>query len=263
MTNFLDLARELRDTIYTHALSTEHILFAKNEIYPDFEYDRIDFPITVALLQVNKQVNAEAVQVFYARNTFQASLNHALGKPSLFTTHARLFRKIIMKLRRSNPDRYPWNKDRVPKEGEGATSEDHEDDKLIALWKQQTQVLVPMTNLRYLELNVFNLLIMICIHTRRFMEVKKENAATWTLLRELLKSLPQGVRKKEGLEHCGIWITGIFLGEDRMEMHGLGEAGRDIGLNYMAVQGGRCAIVPSYGAALTSASVKIERHYYG
>lgn len=261
MPNFLDLARELRDMIYTHALSTEHILFARNELYPGFEYDRIEFSMAVALLQVNKQVNAEAIEIFYARNKFQASLSPALGRPSLFTTHARLFQKIAMKLRCSIPDQYPWNGDRVPKEGEGARSED---DNLIGLWKQQTQVLVPMTNLRFLELDVLYLLLMVSVHTRRFMGVKRENVATWTLLRELLQSLPQGVRKRrEGSEHCGIWITGVFVHRGRIEMDGLGEACRDIGLNFMAVQGSRCAIAPSYGAALWSASVKTEKHYYG
>lgn len=52
----------------------------------------------MALLQVNKQVNAEAMEIFLAQNTFKASLSPALGRPSVFTTHARLFRNIDLKL---------------------------------------------------------------------------------------------------------------------------------------------------------------------
>jgi len=262
MPNFLDLARELRDMVYVAALSTEHILFAKNEIDPDFMYDQADSSIPLTLLQVNKQINAEATEIFLARNTFRASLCPALGRASVFTTHARLFRNIVLKL--AYPAYLLDREYQYVNTVEGSTYEGNNDDGLIGLWKQQMRMLGSMTNLKFVQLEVTNLVIMVYNPG----DVRKD-VPTWSLLRELLTSLPQDLRKREGCADRGIWITGIFFSRGRNEMHEMGEACRDFGLNFMTEDGRRCAIPPLlregnfHGARLVSNSIGVEKHYYG
>jgi hypothetical protein len=261
MPNFLDLAREIRDMIYTHALGTEHILIARNEIYPNPNWDLIDSSIPVALLQVNKQVNAEAMEIFLAQNTFKASLCPALGRPSVFTTHARLFRNIDLKL--SYPAYLLDGEYHYITIGEASTYEGKYEG-LISMWKQQMRMLGSMTNLSLVQLEVTNLVII--IHNPG--DVRKD-IPTWALLRELLTSLPQDVRKKEGCEDRGIWITGFFYNSGRNEMHEMGEVCRDFGLNFMTKHSRRCAIPlltregKFHGARLVSSFIEVEQHYYG
>ena len=192
MPTFLDLARELRDMVYVAALGTEYILFAKNEIDPDFVHEQVYSSIPLALLQVNKQVNAEAIEIFLARKTFRASLCPALGRNSVFATHARLFRNIILKL--AYPAYLLDGEYHLFNNSEGSMYEGKNDDGMIGMWKQQMRTLGSMINLKFVQLEVTNLGIM--VHPG---DVRK-NIPTWTLLRELLTGLPQDVRKIEGLE---------------------------------------------------------------
>jgi len=266
MPNFLDRARELRDVVYAAVLGTEHVLIARHEVYPDPEWGLIDSSIPLALLQVNKQVNAEAMEIFLAQNTFKVSLCPALGRPSVFTTHARLFRNIVLKL--AYPAYLLDGEWQFLDKREGGMYEDRDDDGLTGLWKQQMQLLTPMTNLRFFQLDVSSLVQLVHMHNGFHLVGAKKNAVTWNLLRELLTNLPQDIRKKEGLEHRGIWITGIFYNTGRNEMHEMGEACRHFGLNFMTERGLRCAIPPSrksilHGARLVSNMIGVKKYYYG
>lgn len=249
MANFLDLSREIRDIIYTHALPAGHVLIAKNEIYPDPPWGLIDFSIPVALLQVNKQVNKEATEIFLAQNTFKASLCAALGRPSVFTTHAKLFRNVASKL--------TYGSHLIDGEWEYLGKDV---DCLISMWKQQMRELGSMTNLRCVQLDISCLVVVVYNPG----DVRKD-IPIWALLRELLTSLPQGVWKKEGLEDRGIWITGIFNPRGRNEMHEMGEACRDLGLNFMTEDGRRCGIPPGsfQGDWLMSDLYWVQKYYYG
>ena len=94
MPNFMDLAREIRDMIYAKALISNGFLVAEREQLANSSsvlkphYSPLT-PVSTALLQVNKAVNTEATEVFYAVNTFKLSSYAILGRPSIlrFTLH--------------------------------------------------------------------------------------------------------------------------------------------------------------------------------
>lgn len=249
MPNFLDLPREIRDMIYTHALPAGHVLTAKNEVYPDQPWGLIDFSIPVALLQVNKQVSKEAMEIFLAQNTFKASLCAALGRPSVFTTHAKLFRNVVAKL--------TYGSHLIDGEWEDLGNDVG---CLVSMWKQQMRELGSMTNPRYVLLDISCLVVAVY----NLGDARKD-ILTWALLRELLTSLPQDVWKKEGLEDRGIWITGIFNSRGRNEMHEIGEACRDLGLNFMTEDGKRYGIPPGSfrGDWLMSDLYWVQKYYHG
>ena len=125
MPNILDTPREVRDLVYVEALYTDQILLAVNEEFrsSDYEtlansdrarashqimsskYEDIRSPkldplpkpsISLALMQMSKQVNAEAMLAFCSSNKFKVSSYPTTGKPSVFTRHAKSFRNIIV-----------------------------------------------------------------------------------------------------------------------------------------------------------------------
>jgi len=65
---FLDVPREVRDMIYAEALVTDNVLIERHGLFgypgPADEHLINKPQISLALLQVNKQVNAEATRIF-------------------------------------------------------------------------------------------------------------------------------------------------------------------------------------------------------
>ena len=143
MSNLMDCPREIKDMIYTEALITDNVLIAKNEQieYADFAFSQ-PRPL-MALLRVSRRVNTETTDIFYAVNIFKLSAYPTLGKPSIFTSHATLFRSVIVEFSHKQSEHYFPGGDSSP------TNYD-----LIYTWKKQIETLVPMANLKYLELDV-------------------------------------------------------------------------------------------------------------
>ena len=156
--------------IYVHAMTSDKTLLALNE-YPADRYafrdemyarDQKDgvtdsrhgpvepeTALSLPLLLVSKKVHQEAIETFYAVNTFKLSPASAAGKDSVFTKYATLLRKVVVSFGRIGLSR--------------STAEDFEAFNVpgmrqslrqIALWKQQIQPLGAMVNLKYLALDI-------------------------------------------------------------------------------------------------------------
>lgn len=263
MTNFLDLPREIRDMIYLEVLYYGRRLFAKNEQLELCNPNDLDWRLlpdaNPALFRASKQIYPEASSVFFDRNTFQPSYYPALGKPSLFTIHARRFRNINLVL--GFDTRYTKNDP-------------------MKLWKGQMHMLAFMVNLRFLELSIFAFA---RLSERRNlgwqrvafdMAIAGRISATCDLVAELLTPVPQSVRKMEGIQTRGIFIVGPFRDQESSHerpwiIHELGEACREFGVNFMMI--GKKAITPEpaqvhYWARLLASkksSLKVRKFYYG
>lgn len=236
--------------IYAEALISDRVLIAKGECggYPNNTYGSEDdfrhSDPTLALLRANKTINSEAIPVFFAVNTFKLSPVPGLGRHSVFTNYASLFRNVVVELFNHYCVKY--------REGEildTGTSED-----LIQIWRDQIRLLAAMTNLRFLELNIHSMLV----------EALTGNATLKELFGglkpQLLASVPSGVRQKKGVRGCGVWLTmsmfdsysihmrdiGITWLEVEMDgicsedMHRVGEGWRELGINFQPERCQRC-----------------------
>lgn len=153
----MDLPREIRDMIYVQALVSEKILLKEEEeAEQDLDPRRNPRkPASTALLQVSRTLNNEANVIFYSLNTFRLSSSYSIsGKPSIFNSHATLFRRVLLELfidqttweqRHYIPD---WNP--TPNLDSGIA--------LVNIWQKQIRSLAPMINLQSLELKVLGLL---------------------------------------------------------------------------------------------------------
>lgn len=110
----MDFPREVRDMIYAEALVSNQVLIVKGECggYPNNKYGSDDnfqyFDPTLALLQVSKTINSEATPIFFGINTSKLSPLPGLGRPSVFTKYAPLFRSVVVELFNKYYDKCWW-----------------------------------------------------------------------------------------------------------------------------------------------------------
>lgn len=224
MANFLDLPREIRNMIYVEALDSSHILYAiKEEIYTS-QSEAHTASIATILLQVNKQINAEATPIFFGRNFFKMSFYPPLDKPSVFTSYPQRFRSIVLRL-----ELYVLAVC-FPRYGiYGSHSK-----KKTDIWRYQIRTLAPMVNLQFLQLDINDVTWAISHEYPGFQDETIENFAIKTLKPELFASIPQGVIRKQGSISRGIWVTGSTRDSFHPnKLHEFGEACRELGLNFM------------------------------
>ena len=232
MPNFMDLSREVRDLIYAEAMTGHKTLIAKNE-YDSQKWERrseyhgarggrdgrLGALLALPLFEVNRTISSEAIEFFYATNEFKISPQVVLGKPSVFTKHALLFRKIVLRFGNLH---WPTNLDvdYVGLEGLERIVADFDDVGLpgqenfvgdatyggrirrhCSLSKKQIETLSPMFNLQYLELDLMEVgqIVMIERYIPSYMKMLQST---------LLASLPMSIRKKEGIVDRGVWIFG-------------------------------------------------------
>ena len=173
MTNFLDTPCEVRDLVYVEALYTDQIQLAVNEEIrsSDYEtfannewvrvshqimstkYEDIRFPkldllpkpsISLTLMQVSKQVNAEVMLAFCSFNKSKVSSYPNMGKPSVFIKHAKPFRSVIVCLTQDHwPEYFPNPYESYQSGGD-----------LIQAWRKQIKLLASISNLQFLQLDV-------------------------------------------------------------------------------------------------------------
>ena len=194
----MEFPKEIRDEIYTQALSTDAILVELDFKHPKFHStpEPQGSPIT-ALLRVSKTVSTEAAAIFYSINTFEQSTPYNRPISSVFKTHAEKFRKLIL----SFDDRATWQE----KESGSAWI-----NIMMQGFKAQIESLPSMTNLEYLQLNVSELQSMDfghrsqgCIGNRD----QEDNKRLFQTLKPLLLScVPLSLRNKPGIPERGIWI---------------------------------------------------------
>ena len=89
-----------------------------------------------------------------------------------------------------------------------------------------------MSNLQFLQMDVNSMAWWLFLNRQASKSDTMDDFARRTRKPDLLASLSLGVRK-EGLDNRGIWITGSFSRADVKQMHELGEAWRDLGLNFL------------------------------
>lgn len=226
MPNFMDLAREIRDMIYVQALVSDKFLVKEGEEAEDALDSEINprKSAPTALLQVSRTLNNETKVIFYSFNTFQLSSSYSIsGQPSIFNTHATLFRRVRVALfdRHDNPD---WN----------LTSDLDSGIVLVNIWQKQVRALAPLINLHFLELMVVGLLDDNWSSYRcgvlGYMSL--EGVAAHYLKPELLASLPSAIQERPPSRDRGIWVT---PGRDTFvlhELHAFHEAWRELGVNF-------------------------------
>lgn len=154
---FMDLPREIRNMVYVHALvNNDLVLVATDERgrYTN-RYSTINsnvnfrYPVpNLALLRANKIINSEATPVFFSLNTFKLSPLLGPRRPWVFTKYAPLFRSVVVEL--SDYCGKNWVDNNLDLSRQRL---------LIEVWREQIQMLATMTNLRFLELNISNLLV--------------------------------------------------------------------------------------------------------
>jgi len=157
MPNFMDLPREIRNMIYVQALVSEKILVkeeeeAENDLDPRIN-PRKSAP--TALMQVSRTLNNEANVIFYSLNTFRLSSSYSIsGKPSIFNSHATLFRRVLVEL---FIDQTTWEQRHVIPDWNSTPNLDS-GIALVNIWQKQIRALAPLINLQFLELKVLGLL---------------------------------------------------------------------------------------------------------
>ncbi|KAL8824391.1 MAG: hypothetical protein Q9191_005089 [Dirinaria sp. TL-2023a] len=177
MPDFEDLSREIRDMIYAYAVASDHVLVAVGE-YPGSPGLKHEFPLP--LLRVSRRVREEAIESFYALNTFKISLSPLLGAPSVFTKYATLFRSVRVRFSFKAFAEY-------------LDFEDWRLDDIAKFWKERLRVLAPMIKLRRLYLDIVG-----CLELGSKIDMV-QRAITDRLEPELLKSLTLGNRKEQGV----------------------------------------------------------------
>ena len=109
MATFMDLPLEVRNMIYEYCLVKNSILVPFEEFYPLRPEDlafRKDLP-SVALLRVNKSIEAETAPILYGKNVWRVSVKVTYFTPpsypptagpisSLWEHRGPLFRKVIL-----------------------------------------------------------------------------------------------------------------------------------------------------------------------
>jgi len=242
MPKFIDFPREIRDMIYVEALVSDQVLVAKDECggYPNNQYGSDDdfqhSDPTSALLQVNTTINSEAAAIFFGTNTFKLSPQPGLGRPSIFTRYATLFRSVVLELFNQYSVKY-WA-------GEVLDFGTYED--LIQIWRDQIRALAAVANLRFLELNIRGVLVQADSVSATLGDI------IWGLKPQLLANVPCSVRQKKGDRGSGVCLTisvddsymqhvyeiNEFLrrlgtkGFDSEDMHKVGECWRELGINF-------------------------------
>lgn len=183
--------------IYAEAMVSDQVLIAKGECggYPNNKYGSGDdfrhSDSTLALLRVNKTINSEAIPVFFGINTFELSPQQGLGKFSVFTKHAALFRNVAVEF--DTEHCYKYRAD----EAFDLAMHKH----VIYTWCDQIRGLASLFNLRFLELNVRNLVAEAYSGKTTMGELIME------LKPQLLASVPAGVRQKRGVRSRRVWVT--------------------------------------------------------
>jgi len=237
----MDLARETRDMIYIQALVFDKILVKEQEETEaalDFKTNPRK-PAPTALLQVSQTLNNEANVIFYSLNTFQLSSSYSIsGKPSIFNSHATLFRRVLVKLFvgptywEQSPNTPDWNLS--PELDSGIA--------LVNIWQKQIRALAPMINLQYLELKVLGLLVVNRGLRRQgvLQYMSLEGIAAHYLKPELLASLPSTIQEGTPSRDRCIWVT---PGRSRFvsdEIRALFEAWRELGVSFAWGTHSRC-----------------------
>ncbi len=230
----MDLAREIRNMIYVQALVSDQVLVKERE-ETEAVLDRRIIPrrsAPTALLQVSRIGNSEANVIFYSLNTFQLSSSYSiLGKPSIFNSHATLFRRVLVEL--WVDAKPPWEKPQdIP--DWNSTPDLDSGIALVNIWQNQIRALSPMINLQFLELKVPGLLdsdggLRRC-GVLRYMSL--EGVAAHYLKPELFASLPSAIQEGPISRYRGIWVTpghGNFLSYELCAIH---EAWRDLGVKF-------------------------------
>jgi len=153
----MDLPREIRDMIYVQALVSEKILLKEEEeAEQDLDPRRNPRkPASTALLQVSRTLNNEANVIFYSLNTFRLSSSYSIsGKPSIFNSHATLFRRVLLEL---FIDQTTWEQRHYISDWNPTPNLDS-GIALVNIWRKQIRSLAPMINVQSLELKVLGLL---------------------------------------------------------------------------------------------------------
>jgi len=255
--------------IYVEALVSDQVLIAKGECggYANTNYGSGDdfrrSDPTLALLRASKQIHNEAIPVFFAVNTFKLSPQRGLGKFSVFTKHAALFRNVAVEFDTEHCYKY-----RADKAFDLAMHK-----HVIYTWRDQIRGLASLFNLRFLELNVRNLVAEAYSGKTTFGELIME------LKPQLLASVPFGVRQKRGVRSRGVWVTisakGSYFEQldifektwmemslqsicsgDSEKIHEIGEGWRELGINFQP----RGSLHPP---PRSGSSIKWSPSYYG
>ena len=193
----MDLPHEIRDMIYVQALVSEKsLLKEEEEAEQDLDPRRNPRkPASTALLQVGRTLNNEAKVIFYSLNTFRLSSSYSIsGKPSIFNSHATLFRRVLLELfidqttweqRHYIPDRNP-----TAKLDSGIA--------LVNIWQKQIRSLAPMINLQSLEFKDLGLLDLDWGLCRRgeLKNMALEDVAAHYLMPELLAIFPSAIQEE-------------------------------------------------------------------
>lgn len=231
----MDIPREIRDMIYVQALVSDKVLVKEKE-----ETEATPDPRVIprksaptALLQVSRTINNETNVIFYTFNTFQLSLSYSiLGKPSIFNSHATLFRRVLVEM--FGDATLPWEQTQDIPEWYSTPDLDI-GIALVKIWQNQIRALTPMINLQFLELKVLGLLSTgggLCrCGVLRYMSL--EGIAAHYLKPELFASLPSAIQEGPVSRYRGIWVTpgrGYFFLHELRAIH---EAWRELDVKFV------------------------------
>jgi len=227
--------------IYVQALVSDKILVREREEAED----ALDFRMNprksapTALLQVSRILNNEANVIFYSLNIFRLSSYSISGKPSIFNSHATLFRRVLVEL---FVDPTFWEQSHDTPYWNVITPDLDSGMALVKIWQKQIRALAPMINLQCLELEVLGLLDVNRGLRRRgvLRYMSLEGVAAHYLKSELLASLPSTIQDATSTRDRGIWVT---PGRSRFvsgEIRALYEAWRELGVNFALGTPSRC-----------------------